>query len=222
SSTLNFGGILKPYDVVVGNSQLTDGVHSFDCTAEDGARQGINGHGNRGAGFGSTAMPAIFKVDTTPPGIHCADTKLVLHQSAKVVATVTDATSGPVTPIVSAPADTSAVGTFSVTLTAADIAGNTATATCPYTVGYRIGLDYDPSKAEQSGSTVTLRVTLLDFLGNQIVDPAVDLTAQVVTNLLTNATFVPTPPGQPSLLFSHTGAAYTYRLKTTDYPPGPY
>ena len=47
------------------------------------------------------------------------------------------------------------IGRFQVALSASDVAGNTATAACPYTVGYRIGLDYDPSKAANSGSTVT-------------------------------------------------------------------
>lgn len=223
SSTLHFGGILPPFDVVLSNAQLTDGVHSFDCSAEDGARQGINGHGNIGEGFGSTTMPAVFRVDTTPPQIHCADTELVLNEPASVQATVTDATSGPVASTVSAPAATDQVGTFQVTLSAADVAGNPATATCPYTVGYRIGLDYDPSQAEKSGSTVTLRVVLLDFFDNTVVDPTVALTAGTVTNLETNATFVPAPPGgKPDFAFDSTGAAYTYRLKTTGYPPGPY
>jgi hypothetical protein len=223
SSTLNFGGISKPFDVVLSNAQFTDGVHSFDCSAEDGARQGINGHGNIGEGFGSTTMPAVFRVDTTPPQIHCADTQLVLNEPGSVQATVTDATSGPAAPTVSEPAATDQVGTFHVTLSAADIAGNPATATCTYTVGCRVGLDYDPSQAEKSGSTVTLRVVLLDFFGNTVIDPTVVLTAGTVTNLATNATFVPTPPGgKPDLAFNRTGSAYTYRLKTTDYPPGPY
>jgi hypothetical protein len=222
STTLNFGGILPPFDVVLGNDQFTDGVYVFDCAAEDGATKGINAHGNRGAGFGSTAFPAVFKVDTTPPVIRCADTQLVLHQPAVVQGTVTDATSGPAAATVSAPADTTAVGTFSVTVNAADIAGNAATATCPYTVGYRIGLDYDSSKAGMSGSTVTLHVELLDFFGNPVSDSTVDLTAQIVTNLSTNATFVPVQPGKDDLVFARTGGAFTYLLKTTDYPPGPY
>ena len=221
-STLNFGGIHPPFDVVLANAQFTDGVYAFECSAEDGATQGINAHGNRGAGFGSTAMPAVFKVDTTPPAIHCAATQLVLHQPAEVQASVTDAGSGPVAPTVSAPADTTAVGTFSATLDAADLARNTTTATCPYTVTYRIGLDYDSSSEQKSGSALTLRVELLDFFGEPISDPAVDLTAQVVTNLSTNVTFVPMPPGTPNLMFARTGGAYTYVLKTTDYPPAPY
>jgi hypothetical protein len=53
-----------------------------------------------------------------------------------VSATVADATSGPADPIVAAPADTSSVGGKSVTLTGADIAGNQATRSCGYGVGY--------------------------------------------------------------------------------------
>lgn len=223
SSTLDFGGILKPLDVVLSNAQFTEGVHSFDCSAEDGAREGINRQGNIGRGFGSTAMPAVFRVDTTPPAIQCTATHLVLSEPGSVQATVTDATSGPVASTVSAAVETGQVGTFQVTLPAADVAGNAATAVCPYTVGYRIGLDYDATRAERSGSTVTLRVVLLDFFGNTVVDPSVVLTAETVTNLTTGQTFVPTIPGRKSdLAFANTGGAYTYRLKTTGYPPGSY
>jgi hypothetical protein len=223
SSTLNFGGISKPLDVVIDNVQFTDGVHSFDCSAEDGARDGINAHGNIGSGFGSTPMPAVFKIDTTPPTIHCSDDAFVLNQPASAQATVTDATSGPATATVSAPAATDQVGTFQVALSASDVAGNTTTVTCPYTVGYRIGHDYNASQTAKSGSTVTLRVVLLDFFDTPVDDPTVTLTAGTVTNLATGATFAPTTPGaQSDIVFQHTGTAYTYRLKTTSYPPGPY
>ena len=67
------------------------------------------------------------------------------------------------------------------------------------------------------------RIVLLDFFNTPVDDPTVTLTAGTVTNLATGATFAPTTPGaQSDIVFQHTGTAYTYRLKTSGYPPGPY
>ena len=53
-----------------------------------------------------------------------------------MVATVTDQDSGPGTDTVGAPADTSTAGAKSVSLTGEDVAGNSTTVDCEYTVGY--------------------------------------------------------------------------------------
>jgi hypothetical protein len=217
----SFGGILPPFDVVTANVQYTDGVHSFECTAEDGAKDGLEGHGSRGAGFGSDQMPVVFKVDTTPPEVHCVDTHLILNQpDATVTATVTDATSGPVATTLTAPAATGQVGTFFVSFTASDVAGNTATVSCPYTVGYDVELAYNATRLVPANSVFPVRVTVVDFFGRPVTNLV--LTATAVENTLTHTTTAPTSPGQPTTLFHGVGSDYLYRLKTAGLTAAPY
>jgi NPCBM-associated, NEW3 domain of alpha-galactosidase/Periplasmic copper-binding protein (NosD) len=133
-------------------SDVTSGVAS-PCTAEPGqacsftqstATEGsavtiasspaTNGVGTSDPGI--TTDP--FKIDQTPPVLTCGTTPtFVLNgPGGSVSASVSDATSGPATPTVSAPADVSTAGQKSVTLTGYDNAGNAATITCPYQVTY--------------------------------------------------------------------------------------
>ncbi|MHB8575870.1 MAG: WD40/YVTN/BNR-like repeat-containing protein [Dehalococcoidia bacterium] len=71
-----------------------DGVHSVSCTATDSA-------GNTGASPGSTAMPILIQIDTTPPTIACSVSPTVLSpvnntmRNIQVTLGQTDATSGP-------------------------------------------------------------------------------------------------------------------------------
>src|SRR6185295_14118720 len=77
------------------------------------------------------------KRDATAPSVACSTPAPVFELGvfgAAVTATVTDTTSGALVSPVSAPADTSAPGTFRASVTGADRAGNTATASCPYRV----------------------------------------------------------------------------------------
>src|SRR5262249_34977846 len=127
---------------------LADAVHLLDCRSTDGAASGFHGVGHRGAGPNSTPAPAIFRVDTTPPAIQCPVAEFTLHEPVTALtATVTDVVSGPVSPTVDAPVSTAAVGSFSVPVTAADVAGNTTSVTCGYTVAYRVVQRYDASQA---------------------------------------------------------------------------
>lgn len=208
-----------------GHLDLGDGVHALDCRATDGAASGFHHAGNRGAGPNSTPSPVIYRVDTTPPEIHCSDTRLLLNQPALLSATVTDATSGPAAASVSTGVSTSQVGTFSASLTAADEAGNTAAAVCPYTVSYGIKLRYDVTKEWSSGSVVPIKVDLVDYFGINVSNKSIVVRATTVTNLRTGETLVPTAPGTANSNFLFVVSptkGYLYNLKTTGYPSGPY
>jgi hypothetical protein len=78
--------------------------------------------------------PAL--VDRTAPTVTCGATpRFTVGQTpALVTGTVTDTGSGPTSPTVSTPADTSTVGSRTVTLEGTDLAGNSATVACPYVV----------------------------------------------------------------------------------------
>jgi len=75
---------------------------------------------------------------------------------------VTDTTSGPAQATVSAAADVSSAGRHSVSLTGWDLAGNEATATCDYLVGYRFLGFFRPvgRAAYEAGATIPLRFAL--------------------------------------------------------------
>jgi hypothetical protein len=86
-----------------------------------------------------TAEPArsvTVKIDRTPPSLTCAgDPTFRLGSSGGLVtATVKDTGSGAGAAVVTGAASTAKFGKQSAVLTGADVAGNTATARCPYSV----------------------------------------------------------------------------------------
>lgn len=108
-----------------GTAVSAPGAHTLYAASVDGS-------GNAGP-----IVSAAFRIDTSPPVLACVlpAPRFVPNQPGAVVtATVTDATSGPVSPTVSAPADTTTPGARTVTLGGADVAGHVASIACPYTV----------------------------------------------------------------------------------------
>ncbi|MCA1839150.1 MAG: PxKF domain-containing protein [Actinobacteria bacterium] len=148
-----------------GTFAIEDGVHPITCSA-------IDGEGNRGAGEGSTAMPATLRVDQTAPTVACATTKpkFFLHDPAATVrADVGDVTSGPDATTAHATANTTAVGQDMPTnVTGLDVAGNSTTIACLYDVIYRFSGFQAPISAsgpqdEQAGRTVPVKWRISDF-----------------------------------------------------------
>ena len=71
----------------------------------------------------------------------------------------------------SAPADTSTLGTHSVPLTGTDVAGNTTTASCPYIVGLRFLGFLPPFKDSlKAGQLAVVRFALGDSTGGPMAD----------------------------------------------------
>ncbi|MDR1998638.1 MAG: HYR domain-containing protein [Frankiaceae bacterium] len=98
----------------------TAGV-TFNCTVTSGS--------------GTTSASLTVKRDATPPVVTCpAPPEIIQGNAATITATVADDTSGPVAAKVSAPVEDLSVGEHTVTITGADLAGNTASAQCAYTV----------------------------------------------------------------------------------------
>src|SRR5262249_5686868 len=129
----SFGATAATYES--GTLSLHDRLNRLFCFAIDGARVGFHHAGHMGTGPGSTPeiQPVVYPVDTTPPTITCQNPVFILHQpAASVAGTVSDATSGPATSSVSGAVSTDAVGSFSLPLTAYDVAGNSATVSCSY------------------------------------------------------------------------------------------
>ncbi len=116
-----------------------------------------------------------ISMDRTSPAVACTTGTAVFQlgqPGAVVTGTVTDGLSGPVAPGVSAPADTSFVGTRSVALSGEDLAGNTATAACAYRVEFvmsSFGAPVDGGgvlNVAKAGRAIPLRWQLTDAAGN--------------------------------------------------------
>jgi hypothetical protein len=75
------------------------------------------------------------------------------------------------------PVDTSSVGVKSVQCTATDNAGFTTVKSASYTVIYNLGLLYDPTKASKLGSTIPIKLQLVDALGANVSSSAVAVKA---------------------------------------------
>ena len=108
-----------------GASISGEGSHVLYAGSEDD-------HGNAGP-----VVSAAFKIDTTPPTVSCSGAPRFAEAShgATVLASVADTVSGPAQTSVGASVSTSSPGLGSVRLTGRDVAGNTASISCQYTVG---------------------------------------------------------------------------------------
>lgn len=127
------------------------------------------------------------------------------------------------------PIDTATAGAKTFAVTTTDAAGNQTTKTVAYTVGYRLAPLYEVGKAHKAGSTVPVKLQLLDVAGANLSSSAVPVRALGVS-LVSNETYGPAadagnanPDGgfrfDPTL--GATGG-YVFNLKTTGYAPGTY
>lgn len=103
-----------------------EGLRTITC-------QGTDVEGNVGAAPGSKNSVNVG-IDTTAPLVTCRPATLRVGQPGTVAADVSDGLSGPASATVSVSVPTASAGTFSAALTGSDLAGNTATASCGYTV----------------------------------------------------------------------------------------
>jgi hypothetical protein len=148
----------------------------------------------------SGVRSARFVVDATPPTLNPTVTPnpVLLHGSAVAEANATDTNSG----VASAscdPVDTGSVGLKTLTCTATDAAGNTASATVSYNViydfsGFTSPVANPPDRnAANAGGAVPVKWRLVDAAGA----PVTDLSSIGVT-VKTLACTLGTTPDQPS------------------------
>jgi hypothetical protein len=153
----------------------SDGTHDIVCEATDGMTPA-----NTGASATSDNEVTV-KIDGTPPTVTCGPTPVfVLNGPGGLVsATVTDGTSGPVSAVVSAPADVSVAGAHTVDLTGEDKAGNETTEACPYIVSFLFLGFGPPLPREQvnSPSTVPVKFMFGDANGVPIPDAEAEVLA---------------------------------------------
>ncbi len=117
----------------------------------------------------------------------------------------------------------SAVGTYTVTLTVTDSHNNTDTSTVQVQVGYGVVALYDQTKANKSGSTIPVKLQLVDANGNNLSSPSLVVHVTGIT---------PAPPGtnfdsgnaNPGNNFRYdpTLGGYIFNLSTKGFAPGEY
>ena len=138
-----------------------------------------------GASFSCTATSAggprtesvTVKRDATVPVVTCPTSPdyAIGQVGAILTASVADATSGTPLPTVSGPVQTTVAGVGSVTLTATDNAGNVASKSCSYLVGYGFAppagfLSPAPNSKWKVGQTVPIKIQLTGAGGQLLSD----------------------------------------------------
>ena len=122
------------------------------------------------------------------------------------------------------PINTTRVGPGSLTVTATDRAGNTDSRTVEYSVVYGIKTLHDDRRAVRAGSTMPIRIQLVDFLGvNRSASSAV-LVADDLVLISTDASYEVQDAGNanPDLNFRYDywSKTYMFNLKTAGLVSG--
>ncbi|MFL6337244.1 MAG: SBBP repeat-containing protein [Pyrinomonadaceae bacterium] len=199
-----------------------------DANASTNSRQVCDNAGNC-----STAGPvAGNKVDRKAPDINFVSPSqgagYTLGQAAAANYTCADGGSGIAlcagTAANGGAIDTSSVGVKSFTVVASDAAGNTATKTFTYNVGYGVCVLYDQTKAHKSGSTILIKLQLYDAAGGNLSAAGLTVTALGTVRLSDFAPGEVEDAGQanPDDNFRFAGDGYIYNLKTTGLTTGTY
>ena len=184
-----------------GSGLATDGAASRNFTKQSatngsavmiasGAVADMVGNSNAGIDAGP------YMIDSGAPSVSCqSPPAFLLNQpGAQVSASISDAISLPLNASESAAADTSSVGLKNVSITGYDNAGNSATKSCAYTVGYNFDGLYAPVdrpntlNVSKAGQAIPLKWRLTDYFGNGVTSLS---SASVVVGSLACSASVP-------------------------------
>jgi hypothetical protein len=144
----------------------SDGTHVVQLSASDGYNPPA-----------STTTTVTVMADLVPPTVTCAAVAPTFQLNSgpqPVTASVSDGQSGPLSPTVTADANTSQLGPGSVSLTGYDNVGNATTVSCPYDVAYRFSgflapIDNPPMvNTGKAGRTYPVKWQLQDANGNYV------------------------------------------------------
>ena len=186
------------------------------------------------AGNLSEVKTIDVKIDRTPPTIEIASpvqgVPLLLNLAVSARYTCADAGAGLEACAGSVPdgaaIDTSVPRTGQFVVNAADRAGNTATTTVRYSVVYGVRLLYDESKAHKSGSTVPLKVQLIDATGRNLSSALVVVSAIGVVRVSEKVSDALAEPSNEAawtdFKYDAGSEGYHYNFKTTGLTSGRY
>ncbi len=165
------------------NAAITgQGQRVVTCTAQDA-------EGNSGASLGSSNTLTV-KIDSIAPQLACRPASFEQGKPGTVVADVSDNGSGQASATVSTSVSTASPGTFTATLAGKDVAGNSGSAGCGYTV---------VAAPDTTGPTVTCRPTTVTVGQVATVTADVTDTGSGPLSPTVSATIPTTAPGQFTL-----------------------
>jgi hypothetical protein len=158
------------------------GLNLAACTtstsvSDEGADQSQSATCADRSGNVGSAGPVLVSLDKTAPTLTCQPAAYLLggDHGADVTATVTDGLSGPAaSPVGSgvSAVDLASAGVKAIAVSGSDMAGNSATVSCPYTVGYGFeGFSEPiPQTSYKRGSSIPVKFQLTDASGTPIPD----------------------------------------------------
>lgn len=166
--------VLDPASVPAAFADLPDEACALTSVPTDGTHAIYAASIDAGGNTETPVVTASFKKDGTDPELapSLSSTTVVVGQTGVTASpNATDATSGVASSSCGA-IDATTPGAKSVTCTAADNAGNTATATLDYVVEYRILGFFSPVPLSKwkVGQTVPIKIALGDLAGTRIPD----------------------------------------------------
>jgi hypothetical protein len=122
--------------------------------------------------------------------------------------------------------NTSAIGSYTFNVNATDGAANSSHQSVSYSVGYGVVALYDQTKAHKSGSTVPVKIKLVDANGNNVSSASTIVHATGVVQTSTHASTALDDAGNsnPDFDFRYDAAlgGYIFNLKTAGYGTGSY
>ena len=122
--------------------------------------------------------------------------------------------------------DTSIPGARQFTVNAVDAVGNRATATVGFTVRFGLRLFYDADKVHKSGSTIPIKIQLIDGLGNNLSTPLLVVRslgyARMTDQVSGELAFPNDAAGSTDFRYEPSVGGYQYNLKTTGLASGGY
>ncbi|HKP37925.1 MAG TPA: choice-of-anchor Q domain-containing protein [Pyrinomonadaceae bacterium] len=182
---------------------------------------------------GTSNQSVTIKRDATAPVINVAaptNGTYLLNQSVNIDFVCSDSASGVASCAGSAPNGSALVtgspGAKSFTVDATDAAGNAAQMAITYTVVFGVAASFDQTKAHKSGSTVPIKVRLLDANGTNVSSMGIVVHAISVVQTSSQAATSLDDSGKsnPDFDFRYDAAigGYSFNLKTSGYGTGTY
>jgi len=202
-------------------TNLADGQHQFQVRAADEL-------GN----IDPTPAAYSWTLDATPPTIvlnsPAQGASFFLGAAGTASYSCSDSGSGIETCTGTKPngasITTSTVGSFSFTVNATDLAGNQATVTHDYSVGYGI-CGYEQFAARKAGSVIPVKLYVCDAAGANLSSPTIAVTATSVIRVSdsANAPLEDAGNANPDFNFRYDGAGrYMFNLDTNGFATGTY
>jgi hypothetical protein len=202
--------------------------------SSEGGNQTANGVCTDAAGNSANASSVNISIDKTAPVITVTaptNGSYLLNQAVATNYTCADGGSGVAsctgTTANGSSLDTSSIGSKTFSVNATDHAGNSASPTVVnYIVGYVTQILFDQTKAHKSGSTVPIKIRLVDANGVNVSSATTVVHAVSVIQTGSQASPVLDDAGNANpdydFRYDQSLEGYIFNLKTTGYGTGTY